>query len=322
MALADRPPAPPETGPTGSIKWALLASFLFALSTPPAKILSSEQTPLLLCGLFYLGSVFSIIPFIFSSLRKSGRPSREIDTSFCWRTVLLPDNPTKKEILIAIASTAIGGGAAPILLIWGLKRYPASLGSLLMNAEGIVTVLLAWLIFREPLNMRLSTGAVLGAAGCAIASSGEKSHGFSGAIPFFLAAGLWALDSNLLRFLSGWNPLTITLWKGLGSSFLLLPLGLFLTHPPLKMAVIGEALVTGGLGYGLSLILFIRSIRSIGVSTTGAWFSISPFLGAFLSILFLKEPVTRTFYEASAVLFVAVLFLNGPIPRKTPDKLS
>ena len=205
------------------VRWAIMASFLFALSTPPAKVLSSEQTPFLLCGLFYLGSIFGIIPSILSTPRENGAGG--------WRKLLLPEKPKQKEIGIAILSVLIGGGAAPILLIWGLKHYPASLGSLLMNAEGIVTVLLAWLIFREPLNMRLSIGAILGAAGCAIASDSEGSHGFSGAIPFFLAAGLWALDSNLLRFLSGWSPVTITLWKGLGSSFLLLPLGLFLPHP-------------------------------------------------------------------------------------------
>ncbi|MHB1756506.1 MAG: DMT family transporter [Leptospirillum sp.] len=304
---------PPEhIGAQRQVRWAIMASFLFALSTPPTKVLSLEQTPFLLCGLFYLGSIFGIIPSVLSAIRENGVVG--------WRRLLLPEKPKQKEIGIAILSVLIGGGAAPILLIWGLKHYPASLGSLLMNAEGIVTVLLAWLFFREHLNMRLAIGAILGAAGCAMASDSEGSHGFSGAIPFFLAAGLWALDSNLLRFLSGWNPVTITLWKGLGSSFLLIPLGLFLPHPPMTISVTGEALLTGGLGYGLSLILFIRSIRTIGVSATGAWFSISPFLGAFLSILFLKEPVTRTFYEASAILFVAVLFLNGPMSHKTlPD---
>jgi drug/metabolite transporter (DMT)-like permease len=309
-------------GHKGSVKWAILASFLFALSTPPSKLLSEEETPFLLCGLFYLGSIFGIIPSVLLTLKEqrlSLLPEKDRKRTSPWRSIFLPNNPTQKEVGFAILSVLIGGGAAPILLIWGLKRYPASLGSLLMNAEGIVTVFLAWLIFREPLNLRLSTGAVLGAAGCALASAGSGSHGFSGAIPFFLAAGLWALDSNLLRFLSGWNPVTITLWKGLGSSFLLLPLGLFMNHPPLTMAIIAEALATGGLGYGLSLILFIRSIRSIGVSATGAWFSISPFLGAFLSIVLLKEPVTGTFYGASALLFVAVLFLNGPTPRKNPE---
>jgi hypothetical protein len=51
-----------------SAKWAILASFLFALSTPPAKILSSEQTPFILSGLFYLGSILGIIPSILSGI--------------------------------------------------------------------------------------------------------------------------------------------------------------------------------------------------------------------------------------------------------------
>lgn len=304
-----------------SAKWAILASFLFALSTPPAKILSSEQTPFILSGLFYLGSILGIIPSILSGIINRSGPffsKGQKERKTCqFQDILWPQNPTRKELVMATLSVLIGGGAAPILLIWGLKRYPASMGSLLMNAEGIVTVLLSWLIFREPLNKRLSIGAILGAAGCALASSGEGSRGFSGAVPFFLAAALWALDSNLLRFLSGWSPVTITLWKGLGSSVLLLPLGLFLDHPPLTLDIIGEALATGALGYGLSLIIFIRSIRTIGVSATGAWFSISPFLGAFLSIILLKEPVTRTFLLSSAILFVAILFLNEPMTRKT-----
>ncbi len=308
--------------PAHTIRWALLASFLFALSTPPSKILSGEQTPFFLVGLFYLGSLLAIVPSLLLRLLYPGTP-RETTATGKEENIFLPLEPTGREVATAVASVLIGGGAAPLLLIWGLRTYPASLGSLLLNAEGIITVILSWILFREPFNKRLATGAILGAAGCAIASTGDPLHGTAGAIPFLLAAGLWALDSNLLRLLSRWNPLTITFWKGSGSALLLLPLGLWLPHPKPEIGVVLGALATGAFGYGLSLILFIRSIRSIGVSATGAWFSISPFLGAILSVLLLKEPLTARLTGAAALLLIAVLFLNAPVspppPANGPD---
>ena len=54
---------------------------------------------------------------------------------------------------------------------------------------------------------------------------------------------------------------------------------------------VAEALVVGWLAYGVSLTLFVVGLRHLGTARTGAYFSIAPFFGAVLSILWLDEPI-------------------------------
>lgn len=42
-----------------------------------------------------------------------------------------------------------GGGVAPVLLMWGLSSSWAASASLLLNLEGVLTTLVAGLLFRE-----------------------------------------------------------------------------------------------------------------------------------------------------------------------------
>lgn len=42
-----------------------------------------------------------------------------------------------------------GGIVGPVLLMFGLTAMPASGASLLLNAEGVFTALLAWFAFKE-----------------------------------------------------------------------------------------------------------------------------------------------------------------------------
>ena len=59
-----------------------------------------------------------------------------------------------------VAAGVAGGLAAPVLLMWGLVRLPASTTSLLLNAEGVFTALLAWFVFRESFDRRIAIGMV------------------------------------------------------------------------------------------------------------------------------------------------------------------
>jgi hypothetical protein len=53
-----------------------------------------------------------------------------------------------------------------------------------------------------------------------------------------------------------------------------------------------EAAVLGFLGYGLSLVLFMRGLRSLGAARTGAYFSLAPFIGAVIAVGLFGEPLT------------------------------
>ena len=55
-----------------------------------------------------------------------------------------------------------------MLLMLGLTRMPASGASLLLNAEGVFTALLAWFAFGENVDRRVAWGMVLIVAGALI----------------------------------------------------------------------------------------------------------------------------------------------------------
>lgn len=63
-----------------------------------------------------------------------------------------------------------GGVAGPVLLMTGLRGMHASDASLLLNAEGVFTALLAWFAFRENFDRHIATGMVFIVAGTVILS--------------------------------------------------------------------------------------------------------------------------------------------------------
>lgn len=109
---------------------ALGAALLFGASTPAAKLLLGPVSPWLLAGLLYLGSGLGLA--LFRQLRRSE-----------------PVRLAQAEIKWLIAAIVAGGMVGPALLMWGLSGMPASGASLLLNAEGVFTALLAWFVFRE-----------------------------------------------------------------------------------------------------------------------------------------------------------------------------
>jgi drug/metabolite transporter (DMT)-like permease len=58
----------------------------------------------------------------------------------------------------------------------GLTGMPASGASLLLNAEGVFTALLAWFVFRENFDRRIALGMVFIVAGATILSWPGEAH--------------------------------------------------------------------------------------------------------------------------------------------------
>ena len=99
---------------------------------------------------------------------------------------------------------------------------PASAASLLLNAEGVFTALLAWLVFRENFDRRIAFGMAFIVAGAvALSWPGEAISGT--VLPALAVLGAclaWALDNNLTRKVSLADATFIAMTKGLaqGSS--------------------------------------------------------------------------------------------------------
>lgn len=135
---------------------ALPSALLFGAPTPFAKLLVGSINPQLLAGLLYLGPAlaFMIGQAVRSAfdVRSSEAPLRRADAPWM------------------IAIVAFGGVIGPLFLMLGLTRTSAASGSLLLNLEGLATMAIAWLVFRENVDRRLLLGAAAILAGAAALS--------------------------------------------------------------------------------------------------------------------------------------------------------
>lgn len=273
---------------------ALLSAALFGASTPFAKLLLGDGlNPFMLAGLLYLGSGIGLAAV--EALRRGlgGLPE---------------EAPLRRGDLGWLALVVLSGGvAAPVLLMLGLAATPASAASLLLNLEGLATMAIAWLIFRENVDRRLLAGAAAILAG-AIALSWQGGPGALGwgAAAIAGACLFWGLDNNLTRRLSAADPVQIAMIKGLAAGTVNIALGLGLGARLPVPAALGGAAVLGFVGYGVSLVLFILALRHLGAARTGAYFSTAPFIGAALAVAMLGEPVTGQLLGAGALMAIGL----------------
>ncbi|MBS0436265.1 MAG: DMT family transporter [Betaproteobacteria bacterium] len=268
---------------------ALAAAALFGAGTPMAKLLLGTVNPWLLAGLLYLGSGAGL-----ALSRLLGRAER----------VKLP-----AEQRVWLAGAVVSGGVlGPLLLMFGLSRMPASGASLLLNAEGVFTALLAWFAFKENFDQRIALGMLAIVAG-ALALSGPGKASIGDAWPALAVLGAcaaWAVDNNLTRKVALADATWIASIKGLVAGGVNLALGLAIgaSLPPVPW--FAGALILGFGAYGISLTLFVVALRHLGSARTGAYFSVAPFFGAVLAVVWLGEPVTRDLLVAGALMAVGV----------------
>jgi drug/metabolite transporter (DMT)-like permease len=178
---------------------------------------------------------------------------------------------------------------------------------LLLNLEGLATMAIAWLVFRENVDRRLLLGAAAILAGAVLLSWQAGPHELSlGALAIAGACLAWGADNNLTRKLSSADPLQITAIKGVaaGAVNLVISLGMGARLP--GPGVTASAMVIGFFGYGVSVVLFVLALRGLGAARTGAYFSTAPFLGAVLGVLLLHDHVTLALVVAGALMALGV----------------
>lgn len=267
---------------------ALGAALLFGAGTPLAKLLLDSVSPWLLAGLLYSGSGLGLT--VYRRLRHAP-------------AVRLP----RAEAGWFLGAIGAGGIVAPVLLMFGLTGIPASGASLLLNAEGVFTALLAWCVFRENFDRRIALGMLAIVAGAVVLSWPGEAR-FAGLWPALCVLGAcfaWALDNNLTRKVSLTDATWIAAVKGLVAGGVNLSIAITLgAQWPAWTPLLGASLV-GFLAYGVSLALFVVALRHLGTARTGAYFSVAPFFGALLAVG-MGEELTSQLVVAGALMALGV----------------
>jgi drug/metabolite transporter (DMT)-like permease len=269
----------------------IAAAVLFGASAPLSKVLLGSIDPLPLAAILYLGS--GIGSWIFFTIRKGIQQDRVSEEKLA--------RPDFRWLAGAILA---GGVAAPILLLLGLDRTPASTASLLLNFEAVATALIAILFFGESVGRRILWAVGLITAASILLTWNGGDWGFSlGALAIVGACFLWGLDNNLTRHISGKDPLMIVGVKGIGAGLFSLLIVFILNAPLPSFGLILIGMTVGVICYGLSIQLFILALRGLGSARTGTLFGIAPFVGAALSIIFLKE-IPQTFFWVAVPVMI------------------
>lgn len=247
---------------------ALGAALLFGAGTPLAKWLLEVVSPWLLAALLYLGSGLGLTLY-----------RRVIQAP----AVRLP----RDEVLWFAGAILAGGIVGPVLLMIGLTGMPASGASLLLNAEGVFTALLAWFVFKENFDKRIALGMGAIVAGAVVLSWPGDAQ-FAGLWPMLAVLGAcfaWGIDNNLTRKVSLTDATWIASVKGLVSGAVNFIIAFSLGAVMPSFPNLAAAVVVGFLAYGVSLALFVIGLRHLGTARTGAYFSVAPFFGAILAVL-------------------------------------
>lgn len=291
--------------PARGVIYALLAALLFGITTPFAKGLLIEISPVLLAGLFYLGSGLGLGIYLLTT---------HLTAKFTGQKKSSEASLQKSDLPWLGGAIIFGGIIAPALLMFGLASTKASSASLFLNLEGVFTALIAWFVFRENFDKRIFLGMVAIVTGGIILSGGEvdataAAANFSGVLLIVGACLGWAIDNNLTRKVSNANPAQITCIKGLFAGLVNVSLALFIQAESAALpnpSDIFAALFVGFLGYGVSLALFVLALRHLGTARTGAYFALAPFVGAAIAIVILNEPMTWAFLAAACLMAVGL----------------
>lgn len=279
----------------------IAAALAFAASVPATKILLADASPLALSGVLYLsaGLLCAILAGI-SRWTGGTAESRKIRGA---------------EWLWLGGATLSGAVLAPFLLFLGLRQVSGHVTGLLLNFEAVFTVGLGVILSGERLGRPGWLGALAVLGGAVLLSlPGEGAtptpiHG-AGIALVVGACALWGLDNNLIQRVSLRDARQITAFKGLvgGITSLLLAaaFGGFGQWSGYRLSV---AMAIGVVSFGLSIVLFVRGLRRLGVIQTGMLFALAPGFAAILSWIFLREQIGARGLAALLVMSAGALLL-------------
>jgi drug/metabolite transporter (DMT)-like permease len=275
---------------------ALAAAALFGAATPIAKALLGSMSPFMVAGLFYLGSGVGLGMGIVA--RRLRRADARASASH---------RIQKAELPWLMGAIVTGGVVGPALLMLGLASTSAATSSLLLNLESVLTAVIAWVVFRENVDIQVFLGMVAIVAGGVLLSwhPGQVAVPI-GALLIVGACLCWAIDNNLTRKVSANDAMVIACLKGLIAGPVNLAIAFAMGAALPAAGIVVAAMLTGLAGYGVSLVLFVVALRHLGTARTGAYFSVAPLFGVALSLVLWPELPSVSFWIAAALMALGI----------------
>ena len=268
-----------------AILYALLAAAFYAVNIPLSKLLLEDIGPTMMAAFLYLGAGTGVGVMSLMSRKEKEKKLERKDFPFVLGMIAL-------DI------------AAPIFLMVGISCGSSSTASLLGNFEIVATTVVALVIFKETVSRRLWAAiGLITASSILLSFEGTGSLHFSyGSIFVLLATVCWGFENNCTRKISSKSTYEIVVLKGIFSGLGAFVIALIRREslPPLRAILL--ALVLGYVAYGLSIFLYVRAQSVLGAAKTSAYYAVAPFVGAFLSFVLLREPLSSIYLAALGIM--------------------
>lgn len=278
-----------------AIVFAILAAVFYAINMPFSKMLLGKVEPTYMASFLYFGAGIGIF-IIYIVTGKYKNSSKKL----------------AKSDLVYVVGMIVLDIVAPILLMVGLMSATSSNASLINNFEIVATSLIALFVFKELISKRLWFAIVLITISSLLLSFEDMSSlKISwGSLCVLLAAICWGFENNCTRKISSKDTFQIVILKGIFSG-----LGSFIIAnlvnealPEIKYII--AVLCLGFIAYGLSIFMYIKAQKELGAAKTSAFYSIAPFIGAFLSFIILKEALTASFVGALFLMIIGTIIVG------------
>ena len=216
----------------------------------------------------------------------------------------------KKDWSLIGLISLFGAILAPLFFYAGLKQTTASDTSLLTNGEMIFTILLAVVLFKENLKPIGYVAVGIVVAGVIIVTTNlqfsDVSSNFKnlGNVLVLSAMAFWALDNNVSKIIIQKIDVSRTVQlKCLIAGVVLISLVFLLGIPiNIKISQIPNILFLGIAGSGVSLLLFMYAIQTIGTVRTVLIVSTSAVFGLIFALVFLHEQIG--IYQILAIIMM------------------
>lgn len=210
--------------------------------------------------------------------------------------------PYSQPIVIAIIaiSAILGPGIGDAAYTKAIQIIGGSLAVVISYTYMFIAQIIAAMLFNEKITTFLVIGTVIAFMGVVIATL-ENSRGsfkWIGITYALITSISWGLASSMLKIALIYSDVfTLTITRIALIALFFLPIGLIFEGKPEKSSLkplIFLATITGILGWGIGMYLFIYSINSIGVSATTQATALTPVLSQITTKLFARERPSKT----------------------------
>jgi drug/metabolite transporter (DMT)-like permease len=288
---------------------AVVSAILFGVSSTLNKIALQNVNPTVIAGMIYF--VAGIFLFVVHLSPLCKKILTKLDTSETETKI------TKRDFKVLAFVIVCGSIIAPLLLLNGLNQSTAINTSLLLNAESLFTVLIAFIFLNERCAKREYMGILMLLVGVIFVTTNGAFQNFTltqniiGNLLIIGACFFWGIDNNLSKILSKQRDIImVTGLKCFIGGLALLSISFLLGFSfSIPLISIPYILFVGAFSIAFSILFFLFALRKIGSMRTGVIFSLSSLFGAVLAFFVLRESFTVIQLIAGSVMILGIYVL-------------